>query len=228
MNFEPLNIKISKTVMNGQMYELVDYNDYGKQSELYSNSQEPIAFKEKVDGKDIVLPFKGDYSGKPINPGVYNAGPIDFIIYPDEDNIDKYIPEEIIEFNNMSKMQDILERQKTLVKLREPWITTPDNITKLPINNDDNPEMVCLKTAINEKEIDLDKYSVRFGDNFPNDKRQLKNSGATLNIIKRFCDKCDMEALLTLRDKNPDVPNPIGREITVSLTEIENEEECDE
>jgi hypothetical protein len=35
----------------------------------------------------------------------------------------------------------------------------------------------------------------------------------------------DMEALLTLRDKSPDVPNPIGREITVSLTDGYSDED---
>ena len=70
-----------------------------------------------------------------------------------------------------------------------------------------------------KKSIDIEKYAGRFRDNFPNDKRQLKNTSATLNILKRFCKCMDMEALLTLRDKNPNVPNPIGEEITVSLTD---------
>ena len=78
--------------------------------------------------------------------------------------------------------------------------------------------MVCLKEALNAKNIDFDKYAPRFGANFPNDKRQLKSNSATLNIIKRFCENCDMEARLILQDKNPGVPNPIGRRIEVSLT----------
>jgi hypothetical protein len=73
--------------------------------------------------------------------------------------------------------------------------------------------------ALNEKNMDLDKYAGRFSQNFPNDKRQLKNTSVTLHILKRFCANMDMEALLTIRDKSPDVPNPIGKEITVSLTD---------
>jgi hypothetical protein len=73
--------------------------------------------------------------------------------------------------------------------------------------------------ALNDKNIDLDKYAGRFQDNYPNDKRQLKNHSMTLNILKRFCKNCDIEAVLTLRDRNPDVPNPIGHEVSISLTE---------
>jgi hypothetical protein len=79
--------------------------------------------------------------------------------------------------------------------------------------------MRALKMALNAKHIDIDKYAGRFGENFPNDKRQLKNNNATLKIIKRFCENCDMEAFLTFRDKSDDVPNPMGTEIVVSLTD---------
>ena len=48
---------------------------------------------------------------------------------------------------------------------------------------------------------------------------RLKNNQITLNIIKRFCTNLDMEALLVLKDKNPDVPNPLNKEVVVSLTE---------
>ena len=61
-------------------------------------------------------------------------------------------------------------------------------------------------------------------DNYPNDKRQLKSSSATLNIIKRFCTNCDMEAILILKDANPDVPNPIGKDIAISLTKATDDD----
>ena len=38
----------------------------------------------------------------------------------------------------------------------------------------------------------------------------------------------DMECLITLRDKNPDVPNPMGEEITMSLTETYTGDDEDE
>ena len=74
-----------------------------------------------------------------------------------------------------------------------------------------------IKKAINDKHCDMDKYDTRFGDNYPNDKRQLKNSDVTLKIINRYCENLDMEAILTIRDKEPGVPNPLGHPISISL-----------
>lgn len=216
-NIKPLNIKVSRCVLNGQMYDLMTYDEYSRITEHAPNS----AVLEELNGDKIVLPIKGKYNNQSQsqNPGIYNAGCIDFVVLPDENEVFKYIPNKIIEMSNNTAMKDILERKDIIARLDEPWITSPDNITQFSISEDDRPEMKCLKTALNKKKIDIDKYAARFGDNFPNDKRQLKNNGATLNIIKRFCQYLDMEALLTLRDKNPNVPNPMSTEITVSLTD---------
>ena len=78
---------------------------------------------------------------------------------------------------------------------------------------------ILHKVCYNEKHIDIDKYSNRFGSNYPNDKRQLRNNQVTLNIIKRFCKNMDMEALLIIRNKSEDVPNPLSKDIVVSLTD---------
>ena len=113
--------------------------------------------------------------------------------------------------------------------MTEPWITSPDNITTFPISSDDQPEMKALKLALNAKHIDFDKYAPRFGSNFPNDKRQLKNPSATLNIIKRFCDNCDMECELVFKDKNTGVPNPMNKEIysdNISVVKIKSKALC--
>lgn len=219
-NIKPLSIKVTRCVINGQMYDLMNYEEFSNQKEKLSN----CAVLEEYNGNQIVLPNRGNYNGQS-NPGIYNAGCIDFVVYPDDNNISQYIPSKIIDMSNNTPIKEMLERKDIIAKLDEPWITSPDNITQFTIAEDDKPEMRCLKTALNKKHVDIDKYAARFGDNFPNDKRQLKNSSATLNIIKRYCDHMDMEALLTLRDKNPNVPNPIGTEITVSLTENYCEED---
>lgn len=220
MNIKPLAVKVSRCVISGQMYDLLTYEEYVDTKEIAPNT----AILTKFNDKDIVLPIKGNYNGQ-TTPGVYNAGCIDFVIKPTTENVHQYTPSKIIEMSNNTAMKDILERKDILARLDEPWITSPDNITQFTITDEDRPEMRCLKTALNKKKIDIDKYAPRFGDNFPNDKRQLKNNGATLNIIKRFCKCLDMEALMILRDKNPNVPNPIGSEILVSLTDEYFDEE---
>lgn len=224
-NFAPIDINITRGIINGQTYVMIPYEEYVNNEALRFSD---TAVVEEVDGKQIILPYRGEYGGKMTNPGIYNAGCVDFCVYPTEENINDFIPSKVISVNSKMSMKEMLENEETLARLDEPWITSPDNITHFTIQEEDQAEMICLKTALNEKKMDFDKYSARFGDNFPNDKRQMKNNSVTLNIIKRFCEKCDMEAMLTLRDKNENVPNPIGREITVSLTEICSSEEAED
>lgn len=224
MEFKPLNVKVSRCVIDGQMLDLLKYDEY---VELKNKIDSSTAILENYKGENIVLLNRGLYpeSGNATVPGIYNAGCIDIVVYPEDEDISRYIPEKIVDISNTTPMKEMLERSETMNHLDEPWITSPENITKFTIFEEDKPEMICLKTALNKKEIDIDKYSNRFGQNFPNDKRQLKNNSATLNIIKRFCKHMDMEALITLRDKNPNVPNPMGTEITISLTDDYSDEE---
>ena len=218
-NIPPLNITVKKAVSNGQVYELLTYEEYCENPKRYlGRSDVGISFDYK-DGQQVVIPLRDEYVENPVSPGVYNAGVIDFIHMPDDSIAQKYIPDKIVSISNLDDVQNLIKSGEEIKKLDEPFITTPDEITQIPINIDDQPEMKALKMALNEKNMDLDKYSGRFGVNFPNDKRQLKNNSVTLNILKRFCANMDMEAVLTLKDKNPDVPNPIGREISVSLTD---------
>lgn len=225
MDIKPLDVKVKKALMNnGSMLDVISFDQYASNTELYSSHT--VGIMEEVNGVDIVLPYKGNYTNSSQNtPGLYNAGCIDFEVLPDEDNIDDYVPKKIVEMSNRDNMGKYLASTEMVKKLDEAWITTADNVTQLPVNEDDSAEMKCLKYALNEKNMDLDKYAGRFGDNYPNDKRQLKNKSATLNIIKRYCQNCDMEALLVLRDKSPDVPNPIGKEIVVSLTDDDKDDE---
>lgn len=216
MDIQPLNISVTRAPINGHMYYVYDYQSYVENQELVKAEKSAVIIER--DGKKYYMPYKGEYESQ-ISPGIYDAGAVDFVIYPEEAIEESYMPKDIINYSNTDSAKEILNKQKMINKLSEPWITNPDNITKFNIHPDDQPEMVGLKMAMNAKEMDFDKYANRFGDNFPNDKRQMKNHKATLNIIERFAEKCDFDVLLTFRDKRPNVPNPMGKEITVSLTD---------
>jgi hypothetical protein len=95
------------------------------------------------------------------------------------------------------------------------------------VKDSDAPEMKLMKEAIYNKHIDLDKYEGRFGPNFTNDKRILQRSNITLSKIKTMCKALDIEAELVFRDSNKDVPNPIGKEIKIILTNGGDDEEND-
>ena len=219
-DIKPLDIDIKRTISNGKIYEMVDLDTYSTNPDKYIGRQDVgIEVYDENHKETLVLPLRDSYSGNPITPGVYNAGEIDFTLMPDDITYKKYIPGKTIELSNKMDAKKMIESGESLSRLDEPFITTPDEITRIPVTSLDEPEMRALKTAINEKHVDLDKYAGRFSNNYPNDKRQLKNNQVTLNIIKRFCNNMDMEALLIIRDKSPDVPNPLGKDIIVSLTE---------
>ena len=226
MEIPPLKVSITKAAINGQVVDVVDYDEYSSHIDCYSGRND-VAIPVDMRGREILLPVKGRYSSNVTLPGVYNAGCVDFLIYPDEAFAERYIPKDFISMSNTDDIRELIKNGDAARKLDEPFITSPDSITCIPIKETDQPEMKGLKMALNAKNIDIDKYAARFGDNYPNDKRQLKNSNATLKIIKRFCENCDMEAILTFRDKNPDVPNPMNTEITVSLTDEIDEEDSE-
>ena len=77
--------------------------------------------------------------------------------------------------------------------------------------------MVALKTAVNNKHIDLDKYEHRFGENYANDKRLFNKNNISLGKMKTIANALDMDITLTIKDV-PDAPNPIGEVIEVKLT----------
>ena len=226
MEIPPLKVSITKAAINGQVVDVVDYDEYSNHIDCYSGRND-VAIPVDMRGREILLPIKGSYSSNVTLPGVYNAGCVDFLIYPDEAFVERYMPKDFISMSNTDDIRELIKNGDAARKLDEPFITSPDSITCIPIKDTDQPEMKGLKMALNAKNIDIDKYAARFGDNYPNDKRQLKNSNATLKIIKRFCENCDMEAILTFRDKNPDVPNPMNTEITVSLTDEIDEEDSE-
>lgn len=223
MNIPPLNISVTKAAINGQVVDVVDYEEYIKNKEVYLGNNDTAVITNH-NGKELLLPVRGQYAGNHITPGVYNSGSVDFFVFPEEGFEDRYISKNSVTMSNKSDIKDLIIAGDMAKKLDEPFITTPDSITNIPIRENDQPEMKCLKLALNAKHMDIDKYASRFGDNYPNDKRQLKSSSATLNIIKRFCTNCDMEAILILKDARNDVPNPIGREISISLTNTNDDD----
>lgn len=223
MNIPELNINVTKAAINGQVYDVISREEYAKNPEKYDNGSFAL---RSLKNENIILPIRNKYNENSNVPGVYlldNIGAID--VTPDEKFEARYIPDKFITLDNLDTIQDLITKGDAIKKLDEPFLTSPDNITYIPIKDTDQPEMKGLKMALNAKNIDLDKYAGRFGENFPNDKRQLKNSNATLKIIKRFCENCDMEAIITFKDKSTNVPNPMNTEISVSLTELTDEED---
>ena len=129
-------------------------------------------------------------------------------------------PEKVFDMTDLTTMQEYVTKKEeydnTVMALLE---TDPDDdsICKPPLLKTDTPEMRALKESISLKQIDLDKYASRFGVNYPNDKRKLKDDNITSFMLKRMCTNLDMEVDIVFRDAPGDIPNPMGKVVRVNM-----------
>ena len=160
--------------------------------------------------------------------GFYKHGPFLKFVEPSGEERDNFTFDKLehVNWDDTSSISDVVAKSKEAFSLDNRLLSnvTPDNIFAPPIHVDDSPEMVGMKTAIAKKKIDLDLYGYRFGENFNNDKRIFDKPSMTLNKLVTICDKTDIDAYLVLKDKEGDIPNPIGEEIIVKLTNGTEEE----
>lgn len=177
-----------------------------------------------VEVGNYILPVKTSYD--PTNPGFYIDGKIGKIIYPSKEDIEDYTNQNVIDFSDVKTMKELIAKQEEVKKMESEVLSNSDNLFKPIAKENDSPEMKALKQAICLKNIDIDAYADRFGDNFNNDKRLLKGSSITMSKLKSICDKLDMKCTLTISDANPNVPNPIGEDIVIDIcgTNDNNEE----
>lgn len=176
------------------------------------------------NGSPVILPVREKKDDDMSKPGMYvDDGPLVFISYPvTEEEKEIYSPssDKVFDMTDIATMQDFVtkkeEYDQTITSLLE---TDPmdDSIYKPPLLKTDTPEMRALKESIIAKEIDLDKYASRFGDNYPNDKRKLKDDNITSYMLKRFCDNLDIQVDIVFRDAKEGVPNPMGKIVRVNM-----------
>ena len=168
---------------------------------------------------NVVYPLRSKTDSR---PGVYPVNRyFSFLRNPEENEIDNYeaTDENIIDFNNSKSIQDIINAKNKYLQMESTILTSADNITTPIDQPDDSPEMLALKEAIRCKHIDINKYEQRFGPNFNNDRRLLDKNTITLAKLKTMANALDMDISLTIKDKPGNIPNPIGKVITVSVTD---------
>ena len=202
--------------IDGRRMEIVTPQMYAEHKELYANTGTAVEIEK--DGRTYALPYRNQSDDR---PGIYDAGAVYFIRDPQtpEENA-AYDMEQmnVIDFQDTNGMKDFIQKTAQLRDIENQILTDADNIYIPIIGDEDGPEMVALKTAIGSKKCDINKYAFRFGPNFLNNKRLLKEKNITLNKLILMADNLDMEAELILRDKNHDVPNPMGQEVHAILT----------
>lgn len=199
-----------KAVVNGRVTTVVTPAE-ALNNDIYQNKF------TSVEVNDMVLPVKSSYD--PSSPGFYiiNDGKIGRIIYPSKEDESEYSSKNAVDFSNVTSMKELISKQEEIKKLESEVLSNSDNLFKPIPKENDSPEMKAMKQAVCLKNIDLDAYADRFGENYNNEKRLLKGSSITISKIKSICDKLDMKCSLTISDAGPNVPNPIGQDITVEI-----------
>lgn len=198
----------NKANIKNHMYDVVSLEQYQENPNQFL--QNHIAIKEG----DYLYPV---LSQTQEGPGVRVGSVMSIFEQPSESQKKYYLKDNMIDFGDVDSMATMIDKLDAVKKLESDVLTSVDNIFITKINPSDTPEMVALKTAVNKKHIDLDKYAYRLGANYNNDKRLFNKPNISLGMLKRMATALDMQVTLTIKDM-PDAPNPIGEEINVDIT----------
>jgi len=209
--------------IGGKIYNVYSHENFIENKGILAEDDQTAVEIER-DGKVMILPVRSQSSnGSMEKPGVYCHGPLNFFSFPktgEEEQV--FSPEDTLVFDlgNITDMQQYItekERFDTSVNRLLETSDTCDDIFTPPLLDSDSGEMRALKECILAKRIDLDKYSERFGENYPNDKRKLKDDNITSFLLKRMCTNLDIEVDMVFRDASDNAPNPMNKVIVVNM-----------
>lgn len=205
-----MNNILKKGKADGKFYDLMDFIDYPSKGDTeYGESA--------VEHNGIIYPERSPTDTK---PGIYKASCFSYLKHPDEDEVKDYVANDdnIIDFN-VKSVQEFVRSSDKLKSLERDILVDVDDIYSPIVDDNDEPEMVALKNAIISKNIDIGKYSGRFGSRiqYQNDIRLLKSSHISMGKLKKFLNVLDLDGYLVLEDSSEGVPNPMNEVIKVKL-----------
>ena len=209
--------------IGGVLTDIMPMEQYLDNQDVYATSN--VAMVCERDGKKYVLPAR---KATDLRPGYYTQGSncVAFARLPSSDCDTNYNYDDVvIDFSKEKTIQGIMEKQNQCRNIEYANLCNPDSIFIPAIDQDDSPLMKGFKEATIAKHFDISKYKDRFGANYLNDIRQYQKNDITIKMIERICDNIDQDVYVTFKDKPGDIPNPMGREITVKITGNGNNEE---
>ena len=209
--------------IGGVLTDVIPMEQYLDNQDVYATSN--VAMVCERDGKKYVLPAR---KATDLRPGYYTQGSncVAFARLPSSDCDTNYNYDDVvIDFSKEKTIQGIMEKQNQCRNIEYANLCNPDSIFIPTIDQDDSPLMKGFKEATIAKHFDISKYKDRFGANYLNDIRQYQKNDITIKMIERICDNIDQDVYVTFKDKPGDIPNPMGREITVKITGNGNNEE---
>lgn len=174
-----------------------------------------IAIEDKE--RNIALPLRSKTDNR---PGAYMGKHYTKFVYPDKSEMDNYTMKDIIDLDQTESMAELIHKNNCIKELETINLRASEGgkITYISPDEHDTPEMSILKQAINLKRIDLDKYENRFNGNYNNDKRLFYKNSMSIQKIKSSGNALDMKITLIIEDKDPNVPNPIGKRLVAEIT----------
>ncbi len=206
--------------IDNKLYNVVSPETYCKSPEIYPN------YRTAIETGDYVLPLINKTDDK---TGTVYGGMVFEIREQNQGDLDNYRKENIVMYDlgNSKDMGDLIRKQERIAEANKEIMETVDNIYVPCRNEDDTPEMIIFKDALEAKHMDISKYipaiENALGSKFGNDKRLLNQTDITLKKLKGFADGLDMKLTLIIEDKNPNVPNPIGRRLVAVINNGDGE-----
>lgn len=195
-----------KARINNQLYTAVEKEEYIKCPDIY-----PIATTAiEMNGKVIPLINKTDRE----NSGVYFGGAIleyrGNVNQFDKSNI------ELIDLSDAKSMKELIRKQERVKDINKSILESADDIYVPTFFETDTAEMRIFKEGIVAKQICLKNYANAIeestGSTFNNDRRLIEKDSITFSKMKGLATAFDMEIELIIRDKSPNVPNPMNKE----------------
>ena len=207
---------IRKAKIEERIVDVISFDEY------YSDNVMKEANCTGVLMNNIIYPVRNKSDSR---PGIYSDGIFATFIQPSPQELHIYSDSHIIDFSDSKSIKEVMDKQDQLKSVERAILTSPNNVTQLQVRETDEPEMVAIKQAINEKKMDMDKYRTRFGDTYNNDIRNLENSSITHKKLKKLCSILDIKATLVLEDKDGTVPNPMNTKIVIDITADDTDED---
>lgn len=211
---------MKKAKVDGKLRDIISSEDYYN-NQAYYNKNKQIA----VQWGDNLYPIRNRFDS---TPGVYNTN-VGTMFIPPKKNDKNYLANNIIDFDSVKTMAEMIEKNNTLKDIEKDILTTDSNNICIPnITDRDTPEMRVLKEAIIEKHIDLDKYEDRFNGNYSNDRRILLKDRISFSKLRDMLNILDIKGTLVLEDANSEVPNPMGKTLSIEITSSNSGDEQDD
>lgn len=173
-------------------------------------------------GDDYVLPYKGKATNiENEDPGIYKTNNGYEVVHPfTEEDMDKYGMVNIVSYDPGAIFNDIDKNKDNFINVEDIEVINNNSDVYCPaIAENDDPWKVAIKTAIQNKQINLSNYKDKFGNAhaLTNTKSTMrKNTKMTVTNFIRLCEVLGLDWTITLTDNGEDKISPLKEPVVVS------------